>query len=498
MGTMTFQLPASLPADAARELKRTCMAGGPDNMPWPTGLHFAPGQMSVNRVVDESGYLVVPWPVDGRGLMMGTSATLIERPRPYNLLVELARGKVNQVRCQASDWRAGGLVMSPELEQSVQKLGLAFAHAVAGVPPEEAGQQAQIALDLAYQTAQQLVSAYVTQVFNVRHQRQEQLDSTLACRLGRSVPPPNLSTPLTAAFNSVCVPISWGQVETEEGICRWEECDALVDWATKQKMEIVAGPLIDFSSAQLPAWLWQWERDLAGMASFMCKFVETAMRRYRNRIRRWQLTAASNCANVLSLTEDDLLGLTYRLVESALHIDRSIELIVGISQPWGEYLAQSECAHSPFLFADTLIRAGMDPSVLALDIELVMGVTPRGSYCRDLLEISRMLDLYALLGVPLYVTLGYPSSANADADADPDLRVEGGRWGNGFTPEVQAAWAAEVAPLALCKPYVKGVQWTHFRDAEPHQFPHCGLADRRDNLKPALQRIRELREAHLK
>jgi hypothetical protein len=472
------------------------MAGGPDNMPWPTQLQFTPGQLSVSRVVDESGYLVVPWPIDGRGLIMGTSATLIERSRAYNLLVELARGKVNQVRCQASDWRVGGLVIGPELEQRLREVSLAFAHAVAGVPPEEAGQQAQVALDLAYRTAQQLVSAYVSQVFQVRHQRQAQLDSTLTCRLGKTPPPANLATGLTSAFNSVCVPISWGHVESDEASYRWEEADALVDWAVKQKLEILAGPLIDFTSAQLPGWLWQWERDLAGLASFMCKFVETAMRRYRNRIRRWQLTAASNCANVLSLSEDDLLGLTYRLAESARHVDPSLELSVGISQPWGEYLALSECTHSPFLFADTLIRAGLNLS--ALDIEVVMGVTPRGSYCRDLLEVSRMLDLYALLGVPLRVTLGYPSSASADADADPDLLVEGGHWSSGFTPEVQAAWAADVAPLALCKPYVQGVQWTHFRDAEPHSFPHCGLVDRRDSLKPALQKLRELREAHLK
>ena len=40
MGKMTFQLPAGLAADARRELERSCMAGGPDNMPWPTELHF--------------------------------------------------------------------------------------------------------------------------------------------------------------------------------------------------------------------------------------------------------------------------------------------------------------------------------------------------------------------------------------------------------------------------------------------------------------------------
>jgi hypothetical protein len=472
------------------------MAGGPDNMPWPTELNFTAQQLRVSRVVDESGYLIVPWNIDGRGLLMSTSATLIERPRPYTLLVELARGKVNQVRCQAFDWRAGGLQLAPELEQKIREASLAFGRACVVDDSEEASQYAQVALQLAYDAAEQLVHAYVTQVFQIRHQRQAKLDSTLACRLGCGVPSPELLAQLAPAFNSVCLPMSWSSIESEESIYRWEESDALVDWAHKQKLEIAAGPLIDFSSAQLPAWLWTWENDLPNLAAFMCKFVETAVRRYRGRIRRWQLTAASNCANVLSLSEDDLLGLTYRLAESARQIDPSLELVVGIAQPWGEYMALSERTHSPFIFADTLIRSGLN--LAALDIEVVMGVTPRGSYCRDVLEISRLLDLYALLGVPLRVTLGYPSSAGTDADADPDLHVEGGHWGSGFTAEVQAHWTAEATSLALCKPYVQGVQWARFRDAEPHQLPHCGVLDANDQAKPALHELRQLRESHLK
>ncbi|HEY7308573.1 MAG TPA: endo-1,4-beta-xylanase [Gemmataceae bacterium] len=495
MGTMTFQLP-SVAANALRELKRTCMAGGPDNMPWPTELHFAPNQLRVSRAVDESGYLIVPWAIDGRGQMMGTSATLIERTRPYNLLVELARGKVNQVRCQAFDWRSGGLQLSDELDKLIQDASLAFGRAITGVAPEQASPQAQIALNLAYKAADQLVRAYVQQVFQIRHQRQARLDTTVACNMSAAIPPPSVTAELVPAFNGVCLPFSWNNIENEEAMYRWEECDALVDWALKQKLDVSAGPLIDFSSANLPAWLWLWERDLPSLASFMCKFVETTVRRYRSRIRRWQLTAASNCANVLALSEDDLLGLTYRLAESARQIDPSLELIVGIAQPWGEYMALADRTHSPFIFADTLIRSGLN--LTALGIELVMGVTPRGSYCRDLLEISRLLDLYALLGVPLRVTLGYPSSAQPDANADPDLHVEGGHWGSGFSPEVQADWAADVTALVLCKPFVQSVRWTHARDAEPHQFPHCGVFDAQDAPKPALRKLRELRETHLK
>jgi hypothetical protein len=127
-----------------------------------------------------------------------------------------------------------------------------------------------------------------------------------------------------------------------------------------------------------------------------------------------------------------------------------------------------------------------------------MGPTPRGSYCRDLLETSRLLDFYALLGVPMQVTLGYPSAESADPDADPDLTLEGGRWRGGFTLATQAEWAEAFATLALCKPFVHAVQWCHGSDAQPHLFPHCGLADARGAPKPALARLREMRELHLR
>jgi hypothetical protein len=171
-------------------------------------------------------------------------------------------------------------------------------------------------------------------------------------------------------------------------------------------------------------------------------------------------------------------------------------LIIGIAQPWGDYMATEERTHSPFIFADTLIRAGLNLS--AVDLDWIMGISPYGSYCRDLLEASRLLDLYALLGVPLQLTLGYPSSDSYEANADPALRVDAGHWHSGFSPELQADWLEAFGSLALCKPYVRGISWVHHSDAESHQFPHCGLIDANGVPKPALNRLRKLRELHLR
>jgi hypothetical protein len=493
---MTFLLPAELGADATRDLERACVAGGPDNMPWPTEVRVEPGRLLVRRTVDESGYLVVPWAINGAGRLMGATATLMEREPPYQVQLELARGKVNQLRCQAADWLSGGLQMPAPLDEQIRSASHAFGRAVTEETSDQAGPQAQTALELGYDAAARLVHAYMEQVFQVRHQRQPRLDTALGYRLGAAILDEKTAGVLSPAANSVCVPFPWSAIEPSEGSYRWDMQDALLDWATAQGLPVTAGPLIDFSSAQLPDWLWLWERDLATLAKFMGNYVTTTIRRYRRRIRTWHLTAASNCAAVLSLGEDELLWLTVRLAETARQVDPALELVIGISQPWGEYMALEDRIHSPFIFADTLIRSGLN--LAGLDLELAMGVTPRGSYCRDLLETSRLLDLYALLGVPLRVTLAYPAATGSDPKADPELRVAAGHWRGGFNPDAQAEWAAAFTSLALCKPYVQAVHWAHLSDADPHQFPHGGLVDAHGNPRPVVQRLHELREKHLR
>jgi hypothetical protein len=493
---MIFQLPGSLGGTALRELERACVAGGPDNMPWPTAVELTPGRLSVRRSVDESGYLAVPWEIEGAGRLMGTTATLMERPQPYQFLIELARGKVNQLRCQAADWQSGGLVLADAVAGQLREATRTFGRAVTQPPSEQSGQQAQEALTLAYRAAHEMVQAYVDQVFQIRHQRQPQLDSRLGVRLGSQAPEGDLATALASVCNSVCLPFCWNTVEPGEGTFFWEPLDALVDWTLGRGLELSAGPLVDFSSARMPDWLWLFEKDLSTLASLMCTYVDQAVRRYRTRIRRWQVSAASNCAGVLSLGEDELLWLTVRLAETARQVDPGLELVVGVAQPWGEYMATEDRLHSPFIFADTLIRTGLN--LAALDLELGMGVSPRGSYCRDLLETSRLLDLYSLLGVPLRLTLGYPYAAGPDTSADPELRVDAGRWRAGFTPAIQADWAADFAALGVAKPYVQAVHWVQWSDTEPHQFPHCGLVDAAGNVQPTVAKLREVREKHLR
>lgn len=497
MGTMSFLLPAGLAPDLGQDLSRACVSGGPDNMPWPTETQVEADRIVLHRDVEESGSLVAPWEVKGFGRLAGTSGTLIDRASPYHLQIELARGKVNQLRGQSADWQMQGMYLPAALKQRIVEASLAFGRAVSRADTDETSPLAQAALERAYLTAEELVLLYIEQMFQARHQRQSRLETALACRLGTATDlQESHAKALTTACNSVVVPFVWRETEPLQGQFDWHLHDALVSLAEDEKLTLSAGPLIDFSATHLPQWVLDGKRDLPTLATAMCDYVAEVIKRYRGRIRAWQLTNGTNCSNVLPLVEDELLWLTVRLAEVARQVDPNLSLSVGLAQPWGEYMATEDRTHSPFIFADTLIRSGMN--LAFLELEVIMGVRPRGSYCRDLLELSRLLDLYSLLGVPLRVTLGYPSSDAADPNADEDLEVGAGHWRGGFTPEAQGEWASLFGALVVCKPAVRALVWPHLSDTAPHHFPHCGLFDLEDRPKPVLESLQRLRENHLR
>lgn len=495
MGTMRFLLPPKLPEDALAELERASVAGGQDCMPYPTQAIVDDGELIVHRKVEESGSLQVPWNVTGAGRLMVSSATLMERLTPYNLNIELARGKINQLRGQMADWLQGGLLLGDSLTNQIQQATQLFGKAAAHAPSADAIGEAENALSHGFAAAGTLVDTYIQQVFQVRHLRQPRLDTWLACTLAE-LPSGTPADVLADSFNALQIRFCWQTIEASKDQLDWSAADALVEWAAARHIQMMGGPLVDFSGRDLPDWLWEKERDLLSLANYLTDFVATVVRRYHERIRTWQISAATNWAGVLAMGDDELLWLTVRMIDAIKRIDPTLEVIVGIAQPWGDYLAQQERNQSPFVFADTLLRTGV--KLAGLELEMLQAVAPRGSYCRDTLDASRILDLYALLGVPLHVLLGYPSSQERDALADPDHNLRGGHWRGAFSPEMQADWLNAYANLCVCKPFVRAVRWTQFDDAVPHAYPHCGLIDAQGRSKPGLDVLRKLRMDHLK
>jgi Glycosyl hydrolase family 10 len=495
MHTMSFRVPADMPLAAAEDLLKSSIAGGHDRAPTATRCELREGHLVLTRELGESGPAYVPWPVPRLGRLVTPTTTLMFRDRPYDLATELARGKVNQVRNQYADWHGGGLAAAPDVEEILHRATNMFGSSILEDTFQSADRQADEALAIAHEAADSLVRRYEEQVFRLRHQRQPRLDTALGCRIG-AVPPRGIDDAYRLAFNAAYVPMTWRSIEPTESGYRWTEADATINWAASRNLPLFAGPLIDFSANGLPEYVLKLRGEPLSFKSLMSDYVETVVGRYRGKVTRWLITAGSNGSGALGFSEEDLIRLTAMAADAAWQIDSSLQLVFGLAQPWGDYLGASGFDYSPFVFADTLLRSGLP--FAGVEVEWFFGTSSRGSYCRDLLSASQLLDLFGVLGVPIHVSLAYPSSTKPDPQGDPTEYIErAGRWRD-FTPAAQADWAGAFAALAMCKTYVSGVFWDHLMDAAPHRIPNGGLVDERGQVKPAFERLRALREAHLK
>ena len=108
MGVMKFRLPSSDPSRKLTDYRKAYITGL-DRTPGRLAVELRNGLMTCVRETTESGRVFVPWPIEGHGMPLVGTATLAERPAPYILPVELARGKLNDVRNQLSDWIQMGL-----------------------------------------------------------------------------------------------------------------------------------------------------------------------------------------------------------------------------------------------------------------------------------------------------------------------------------------------------------------------------------------------------
>ncbi len=475
-------------------LRSAFFATGYDQAPVPTALELTDNRLVATWSLAESRYLVIPWSVGHFGTLVTSTATIRETDAPYRLMVELARGKLNQVRTQLAEWQSIGLHTPSSFDQSLVDTTKLFGKALLGTPAEADTYAARV-LEQSFSLADSLVREFVEQLIDTRHQEEGLLDTRLAARTVGG--PGSLAGDYARSFNAAQIALRWRDIEPEESHYDWTATDRAIAAAKAAELPITVGPVIDLAPGMLPAWAAGWEGDLPTLAAFMCDFLETAIGRYKADVRRWVICAGFNHADALGLDDDERLRLAFRLFEAASQIDPGLELVLSVAQPWGEYLTSEDHTISPLTFPDDLIRTGL--RVSAIELEIRAGTVPRGSLPRDLLDTARLINLFSLLGLPLELVFSLPSSAQPDplaAEHGQSLWAPG--WRAGPSPEGQAEWGASFVALGLCTPQVRAVTWDPWGDAEPHLTPNGGLIDSTGRPKPLLSRLRTLRSAHLR
>lgn len=490
MGLMRFFLP---PDRITEETAQQVYLSGFDRIPWQIQSELDNGELVLERATADSAALHIPWTVEGHGRLILATGTLMERPEPYYLPLELARGEVGQVRNQLAEWRAIGLLGCEDVDAKAAEATAYFGKAIAaeqGSP--ESNQWAEQAIAAALEASYMLAAAYTEQALAVRRRVQQKLTSFLGANLGVSPLDDYSAREFLQTFNAAGIPMSWREIATSEESLFWDVADKQLQWCRSNRLTVCAGPLLQFDPRTIPDWLYLYEGDFDSLLDFASQFVQTTVSRYRGQVDLWACAGRINTAEVFSMTEEEKVRLAARAIELTRRLDPDTPVVVSFDQPWAEYLSRREMDFPPLHFADALVRANLGLTGLMLEINV--GYHPGGTMPRDPVEFSRQLDYWSLLGVPLYLSICAPSGSHADPLASRQTRLPPDSW----SVKAQQTWVSRYVPLLLAKPCVHGVLWNQLRDAEPHDFPHGGLFDLRRHPKPALRQLASIRTAHLK
>lgn len=468
---------------------------GADELPWCGRAYFSGSQLIVERAEDDSGSVHVPWRIDGHGDVLIATSTLMERDRPYQLEVELARGTANRLRSQMAQWEMLGLAVPDALRKEALEATKLFARAATSQgEPAKAAEWAERSLTATANTMNHLVDIYSRQALDMRRAQTQPLAALLGVNLGHDVPKAAIARVLPSAFNLFSLPLTWKSIEASEGHRLWEKPDAQLAWAQSTGSRVSAGPLLELDDRGVPDWAYLWEGDFDSLLSFMLDHVRAVVKRYRGKIQLWQVAARITHGRVLGLSEEQRLQVAVRAINAVREIDPQTPMIVTFDQPWAEYMATEKLDLAPLHFADALVRADLGLSGLGLEINV--GYHPGATIHRNPLAYSRLIDIWSLLDLPLLVSLTVPSSAAEDPASNRGIKVFSGE-ASQVSPAAQAAWIQRHVPLLLAKNCVQVVLWNQLSDAAPHEYPHGGLFDDKGKPKPALEVLRKIRKAYL-
>ncbi len=495
MGVMKFLVPRRdrMPADAAER----AYLSGLEEIPWRSRAHWTESGLVVERAESDSGNFFIPYQVAGRGELMLSTASLMEREQPYHLHVELARGTLNRLRNQTSAWESLGMAapaaMRAPLAAAHEHLSWAATRQDEG---EAAADRAALAIGLALDAMAELSDSYVAQVLAIRHHQLGRLNTLLGVNLGSACPSEAISLQVAAAFNTAVVPLNWREIESHEGKRDWTKSDQQIDWCRARGLKVCGGPLLEVDKWSLPDSMYLWgEDDEDSFRSCVAEHIQAVVTRYRGKVHLWQCAARLNVSNDFAQNEEQRLRLAVLAIETIRRADPRAPVILTVDQPWGSFMSREDCDLSPLHFADALVRG--DLGLAGIGLEINLGYAPCGSEPRDLLEFGRQMDRWSTLGLPLLVTLSVPSDNAKDplarSSSHPLNYADRGQ----LSSATQRAWAEKFLPVLLAKQPVQGIIWNQLLDSQPHAFAHGGLFDAQDRAKPILELLESLRRQHL-
>jgi hypothetical protein len=472
------------------------MAMGPESVPIPGEVAFKDGELILSRTDDHAVGVSLLWDAGPLGACQMETTRVPPSDTPYNLNVELARFRLMKIIQKQEDWNLFDFPRADKYTQRFKEAQALFSDALGKLErPGEAAALADQSLAIALELSEQLAGFHGELLINRRRVGNSFVRHIFGSRVDSSVQNSRYRESLAGNFDYAVVPMSWKQLQPEEGAFNTDALDEWVETLSRKRVPIIAGPLIDLNEGQVPDWLFIWEHDFDTLRDLAYEFVQKVVHRYRKAVAVWNVASGFQTNRALTLNFEQIIELTRLLVAHVKNMLPQARTLITITHPFGEYHARATPSVPPMLYAEMVAQAGINFEAFGLEME--MGVPAPGRYLRDLFQISCMLDRFSTMGRPLFLTaIGAPGRNTPDPTDSSEGHLDpanGGRWHRPWDPQLQAEWMEQVYRVALSKPFVESVAWANLADMG-HTLPGGGLFDDMMQPKPVFERLHKLRE----
>lgn len=466
---------------------------GLDGIPWPCRIaSVVPSGDSTERVLsvtrnnENSGRLYTHFPFKERGELLICTGTLPIREKPFDLLTELARGTVNRLRNQLSIWEEGGLRLNEDVHQQVSEATQYLSKAIMSAEPKQSDEFAKSSIETAMNAIFKLSIEFGEQISKFRREH-DQLSNFWMAGLATNRDQYQAITNCSA-FDLAQISVSpnadgkheWLNQPREQG-SQSGNFEQLGLEPPSPSKRLIVGPWVDASVGGLPSRLIDLE-DFPVRKNQLINELRDDLQKLPSETSLLHIVSGLNGIGHKHLSHPQQLQLTVDMLRLVEESRIEIPTMVSFDFPWAERLAGAVGGVHPLQIADSLLRQGLEISILGLEINL--DYWPNGSAVRDPLQWIDLVDVWAQLGMPLVLFLRVPFGESPDAPlTSQDRHIN--RSPSNLNDKNRLDFLTYVLPMMMARPAVYGVVWQQWTDADDSRYPSAGLTAQGE-MKPVV------------
>jgi len=455
----------------------TAFFAGWGRVPRPTHTTVQDNELVIRTETYGSGTVHVPMMHPPLGVVIESTESLLGRHERYLLLKELVRGALGRFYRRLFDWQMLGFQHPEELEERLNRLAKRFSAVVTQDPflPHIERECAAILDELALlfldenrEVAEQSLS------WRTRN------DARLPITLGVGMDARYLETPHECGFYAALLQDSlhallpmptWRNLEPQPGQFDWERLEKQLSMPSRFGLQLILGPLLSFCAESFPDWLLSHLSEEGYFESRATRFVNAMAERYGYLTQTWILANRFGDHALPEMPPERSMALIRMLAQQLRSRGITAPLLVGITQPWGEYALRRMPEWELVQIAETLMGC-RDIDAFLLEMDFGAGnyqTLPRSPIC-----VGNMIDQWSYLGKKLYISFSVPSTGFplvteslvtgamvTGTDTTTSELLSEMRW----TEERQRLWTETLLSTFLSKRTVRGIFWSCLHDS---------------------------------